>query len=550
MVNVNGKTKAVAFTILQPPESAQTSPTPAPALPAQSVNAPVFIPKTPAARAGTPTPGPASPAPQGDLYQYSYDEHSVDTLADRLEAIQTTEPYDMLNQYQQPMMGYDGPSSDMFYTPQTTFVRQPLNYHLYTQPRPEHLQHRYFVSDDIREELTRRSETIHTGPAPGLGLPEELQGYHSLVPLEPVAGDRRKFGNWYSVVYRAINSKDGLTHVLRRIENYRLSHEAAFSYIEAWSRIRHPNVVAVKEAFTTRAFGDNSLVVVYEYHPNAQTLHEVHFKNPPPRRAPGPPVIDERTLWTYIIQIASAIKAVHEAGLALRVIDATKVLITSKNRVRISTCGVVDVLMYEAHQDIGYLQQEDYAMFGRLVVLLCNPMSRQMPMPSLDGLRMWYSEDMKNVAVLLNSRPDPTKAMAQLFELVGSRLLTDFAESQRAIDRFEGEFMSELENGRLVRLLCKFGFINERPEFGLDPRWSETGDKYIVKLFRDYVFHQVDEHGRPVVNLSHVLMCLNKLDAGSDERIMLVSRDEQSCLIVSYKDVKTCLESAFSLRRK
>ena len=25
--------------------------------------------------------------------------------------------------------------------------------------------------------------------------------------------------------------------------------------------------------------------------------------------------------------------------------------------------------------------------------------------------------------------------------------------------------MSELENGRLVRLLCKFGFINERPEY-------------------------------------------------------------------------------------
>ena len=71
--------------------------------------------------------------------------------------------------------------------------------------------------------------------------------------------------------------------------------------------------------------------------------------------------------------------------------------------------------------------------------------------------------------------------------------------------------MSELENGRLVRLLCKFGFINERPEFARDPRWSETGDRYIIKLFRDYVFHQVDEHGNPVVNLGHVLTCLNKV---------------------------------------
>jgi hypothetical protein len=32
------------------------------------------------------------------------------------------------------------------------------------------------------------------------------------------------------------------------------------------------------------------------------------------------------------------------------------------------------------------------------------------------------------------------------------------------MDYLEGELMSELENARLVRLLTKFGFINERPE--------------------------------------------------------------------------------------
>lgn len=36
-----------------------------------------------------------------------------------------------------------------------------------------------------------------------------------------------------------------------------------------------------------------------------------------------------------------------------------------------------------------------------------------------------------------------------------------------------------------------------------------------------------------------------QLDAGTDERIMLVSRDEQSCLVVSYKEIKSCIESAF-----
>jgi PAB-dependent poly(A)-specific ribonuclease subunit 3 len=45
----------------------------------------------------------------------------------------------------------------------------------------------------------------------------------------------------------------------------------------------------------------------------------------------------------------------------------------------------------------------------------------------------------------------------------------------------------------------------------MDPRWSETGDRYLLKLFRDYVFHQVDENGRPVVDLAHVISCLNKV---------------------------------------
>lgn len=73
--------------------------------------------------------------------------------------------------------------------------------------------------------------------------------------------------------------------------------------------------------------------------------------------------------------------------------------------------------------------------------------------------------------------------------------------------------------------------------FDHDPRWSETGDRYIVKLFRDLVFHSVDEAGRPVVDLTHILTNLNKLDVGSEEKIMLTSRDEQSCLVVSYREV-------------
>jgi PAB-dependent poly(A)-specific ribonuclease subunit 3 len=75
-------------------------------------------------------------------------------------------------------------------------------------------------------------------------------------------------------------------------------------------------------------------------------------------------------------------------------------------------------------------------------------------------------------------------------------------------------------------------------------QWAETGDRYILKLFRDYVFHQVDENGAPVLDLGHVVSCMNRLDVGTSERIVLTSRDEKSCLLVTYEDVKRCLETA------
>lgn len=76
-------------------------------------------------------------------------------------------------------------------------------------------------SASIRETLQARSELIRSANPSAVQLPEELQGYHSLSPLESitVTTERRKFGNWYSTVYKAINSSDGGAYALRRIES-------------------------------------------------------------------------------------------------------------------------------------------------------------------------------------------------------------------------------------------------------------------------------------------------------------------------------------------
>ena len=42
--------------------------------------------------------------------------------------------------------------------------------------------------------------------------------------------------------------------------------------------------------------------------------------------------------------------------------------------------------------------------------------------------------------------------------------------------------------------------------------WSETGDRYLLKLFRDHLFHQVTNTGAPWVDMSHIVQCLNKVN--------------------------------------
>ncbi|KAF9265152.1 hypothetical protein L218DRAFT_925024 [Marasmius fiardii PR-910] len=532
------------------------SPVPRSSISARAVNAPVFIPKSSTVNS-IPSPSPSPPEYPTFQEQYGYETGNGNGEVGET-SMQGDISFDDFSVHQD--MSFYSASGQFF-------MREPLNYHLYTPTIPPSFvsiptgSHFVPSSNELRQLLQARSEEIRAVPPVGLGLPEEIQGYHTLTPLGTNSPEKRKLFNWSFVVYRAIHRSNGTPYTLLRVENFRLMQQSAFNSIEAWSKVRHPNIIPVHEAFTTRSFNDNSLVVAYSYHAHAQTLYDEYLKPKSsyqssyqghPQQPPPLVAIPERVLWSYIIQVASAIKKVHEAGMAMRTIDATKILLTGKNRIRISSCGVIDVLLHDAPQDIHYLQQEDLSQFGRLVFALAcsNPNAAATTnfQKSLDHMSLLYSPDVKTAALFLISKSTPHKVknINRLYEIIGSRITLELDDALEATDQLENELTGELENARLFRLMCKFNFINERPEFALDPRWSETGDRYIVKLFRDYVFHQVDEHGNPVTNLSHVLTCLNKLDAGSDEKIMLVARDEQSCLVVSYRDIRTCMESAFS----
>ncbi len=49
-----------------------------------------------------------------------------------------------------------------------------------------------------------------------------------------------------------------------------------------------------------------------------------------------------------------------------------------------------------------------------------------------------------------------------------------------------------------------------------------------------------------MLDLGHIITSLNKLDAADPEKIVLVSRDGESLLVVSYADISRCVEEAYN----
>jgi len=259
-------------------------------------------------------------------------------------------------------------------------------------------------------------------------------------------------------------------------------------------------------------------------------------------------------LWNYIVQIANAIRAVHGAGLAVRLIEPSKILITSKNRIRLNALGVLDIVQFEVPRTLIELQKDDFIQFGRLIVALGTntPSVKHSLSQALDHFNRVYSPQLKErVNWLLTQPPTKNESINGFLFGLEEQVISSFDSALHLNDRLTTDLNREVENSRIVRLMTKLSFIIERPDYqnNVNPMMSgvdnHSGDRSPIRLFRDYVFHQVDAHGNPVLDLAHVLACLNKLDAGVEEKIVLTSRDDQVVMVVSFKEMKRAVESAF-----
>ncbi len=105
-------------------------------------------------------------------------------------------------------------------------------------------------------------------------------------------------------------------------------------------------MVTLHEMFTSsEAFGESSLIIVSDYHPESLTLQQLHTSKHgfgTPRRSNM--TVPEDLLWKYIVQISNALRAIHAQGLSARLISADKFLVTDEDRIRFNGCAIGDLL--------------------------------------------------------------------------------------------------------------------------------------------------------------------------------------------------------------
>ena len=156
---------------------------------------------------------------------------------------------------------------------------------------------------------------------------------------------------------------------------------------------------------------------------------------------------------------------------------------------------------YETRKTLDELQREDMRALGCLLLSMTtgtevsvsdvyrNTTQQQQSMflnQYLGFTRQNYSRDLHSlIETLLNPTmpPPPIRAVASSMAV---RVFEEMDGVHSSMDSMHDALMGVYESGRALRLMLKLAFVNERPEFGIDQRWSESGDCYILKLFRDF----------------------------------------------------------------
>ncbi|GBP98153.1 PAN2-PAN3 deadenylation complex subunit PAN3 [Eumeta japonica] len=407
------------------------------------------------------------------------------------------------------------PSVGAVSSPYASQMYPPTPTHI-TMPAKSGLASSFYMPEVIRSELYHRNEEMFfdTDVNQYPDVPENVEIYSDLSPLEG------QVPHSMATSYRATHRQSAEHFALRRLHSFSCGNAKR---LELWKKIDHPNIVKLHDYFVTKAFHDHSLILVYDYHPGCVTLmnkylsggvnaagsseyngisyHDpfssdpdaprpyTHQKNALLRAVASGALLPEAVLWSLLVQLTAGLRAIHSIGLACRHVFMMQKPGSNESYNERMPC-MDCVVRYRGCSpriplspvDVIQAQQDDLTALGRLALALaCRAVHCDNLSASMDLITRTYSADLKNLIL-----------------------------------------------------------------FNLDASWSETGNRYMLKLFRDYIFHAVAVDGRPWLDQGHITYCLNQLDSGSNNKVVvLMSRDERSVLVVTFAELKHCLEQAF-----
>jgi len=111
------------------------------------------------------------------------------------------------------------------------------------------------MPEDYRMELQTKNEIANMVDSTNQhDLPIEVDNYHSLMPLESLPIHPKMSLQFSS--YRATHGATGIKYCLRRLHGFILQSTKCMTAIEMWKKLKHSNIVQMKEVFTTKIFGD------------------------------------------------------------------------------------------------------------------------------------------------------------------------------------------------------------------------------------------------------------------------------------------------------
>lgn len=439
-------------------------------------------------------------------------------------------------------------------------------------PNPPH-QHKP-LDGHVMPRMVSESSSVPSGPKPppmrslhGLGLSDDNWRYfrdlkleenrqmdpsdprHKAIPLpycnafcldRPSRQNSRSSFGYPAATFQVVNKDDGHLYCLRRFDNVKsVNPKVATQIMEQWGGIEHPGIATLHQCFVSQ----RAVFFVHQYITGTRSFLQIA----------NPPSLNEPVIWSAICQMVTVIRRVHGSRLALRTLDLRHTLLQMdalRLRIYLNCVGIVDALEYESRKSLHELQAEDMRNFGRWILSIVTGTNITIATDpqTLQNCERYcmqnYSRELRHfILTLIRSQNPPS--ILDVSRALSGRLMDELDSTQLSLLRTEKALSGEYESGRALRLLLKLGFINERPENGANRRWSQSGDCYVLTLFRDYVFHQADGAGNPVMDLGHVVTALNKLDAADEEKIVLSSRDGKSLMVVSYADVARCLESVY-----